>query len=65
MSAVAFLLLSDRMPKKSNAQKKAASEAAGKKPKLTKQQENAGQSKSAKKAAMQAKRQAARPETTK
>lgn len=43
---------------KSNTQKKKDSEADGKKPKLTKQQENAGKSKNTKKAEQQARKAA-------
>ena len=46
------------MPKKSNNQKKKDAEAAGKKPKLTKQQENAGKSKKQKKAEQKARKAA-------
>jgi len=46
------------MPAKSNTQKKAESLAAGKAPKLTKQQEKAGQSKTAKKEEQKAKKAA-------
>lgn len=48
------------MPGKSNNQKKREAEAAGKAPKPTKQQANAGKSASDKKAEMQAKRAAAK-----
>lgn len=46
------------MPKKSNNQKKAEAVAAGKAPKRTKQQENAGKSKTQKKAEQKAKKAA-------
>ena len=42
------------MPKKSNTQKKAEAEAAGRPPKKTKQQENAGKSQTQKKAEQKA-----------
>ena len=42
------------MPKKSNNDKKKEAEAAGKAPKMTKQQENAGKSQTQKKAEMKA-----------
>lgn len=48
------------MPKKSNNQKKRDAEAAGKKPKLTKQQENAGKSSKQKKAEQKARKAAKR-----
>jgi len=48
------------MPKKSNNQKKKDAEAAGKKPKLTKQQENAGKSSKQKKAEQKARKAAKR-----
>ena len=48
------------MPKKSNNQKKKDALADGKKPKLTKQQENAGKSAKAKKAEQKAKKAAKR-----
>ena len=44
------------MPKKSNNDKKKEAEAAGRKPKLTKQQENAGKSATQKKAEQKAKK---------
>jgi hypothetical protein len=50
----------EKMPKKSNNQKKKDALAAGKKPKLTKQQENAGKSAKAKKAEQKAKKAAKR-----
>ena len=46
------------MPKKSNNQKKKDAEAAGKAPKLTKQQENAGKSKKQKRAEQKARKAA-------
>jgi len=49
-----------KMPKKSNNQKKKDAEAAGKKPKLTKQQENAGKSNKTKKAERKANKAAKR-----
>uniref|UniRef100_A0A7S1XB38 Uncharacterized protein n=1 Tax=Tetraselmis chuii TaxID=63592 RepID=A0A7S1XB38_9CHLO len=51
-------LYSSIMPAKSNNQKKAEAAAAGKKPKLTKQAENAGKSATQKKAEQQAKKAA-------
>lgn len=46
------------MPKKSNNQKKRDAEAAGKQPKLTKQQENAGKSKKQKRLEQKARKAA-------